>query len=89
MSSEKYLVISTDTTTSIFTGHGTLLRVVITQDVDSGTAAIKNTVGTTLFTCKTDYAGTFAFEIDFHAGISITTSGFTGGEMVVVYKKPN
>jgi len=76
------------TAESIFSGIGALLRVIIWQDVDSGTFQLTDSDGTNLFpAAKTDYAGAFEVRRFLTNGCKITTSGFTGGGLTVIYFK--
>ena len=76
------------TATTIFTGKGVILRLIIWTDVDSGTFQLKDDDTVAIFPSgKTDYAGTFEIRRFLENGCNITTSGFTGGTMTVVYFK--
>lgn len=72
------------TTTTIFSGNGVLLRIIITKDVDSGTFRVNDADGTEQFSGITDYAGSFNVGEYFTNGVSIVTTDFTNGQMRVV-----
>jgi len=85
------ILITSSTTTSIFTGVGTLLAVQIGTDVDGGTYYFTDQdddpiTGIYSVTAKTvtDFAGTFAFVgIPLTNGLKVVTENTTGIRMIV------
>ena len=71
-------------TTTIFSGKGALLRIIITKDVDSGTFSVTDTDDTEYFAGVTDYAGSFNVGEYYTNGCKIVTANFGGGQMRVV-----
>lgn len=70
----------------IFTGGAWLLPPTVWKQVDNATFQFKNTAGTALFGSggMLDYAGSFPIPMVWcPAGLKISTSGFTGGNMTV------
>lgn len=86
-SSNKFLAISTATTTAVKSGSGIIERIVITTVGSSSTATVyDNTAGsgTVIATINTDSLGTYDFGCRFATGLTIVTVGTP--KITVVYR---
>lgn len=71
-------------TTVIFAGKGSLLRIIITKDVDGGTFTVQDADAVEEFSGVTDYAGSFNVGEYYTNGVTIVTASFATGKMRVV-----
>ncbi|RMG04683.1 MAG: hypothetical protein D6726_02895 [Nitrospirae bacterium] len=88
MCGNKHVNITTDTTTTIFTGKGILLRVIIFKESSGGSFDITDIDGNTIYSsATTEYAGTFEITEYLTNGCKIVTSGIAAnnGVITVVY----